>query len=65
MKNRIAEYTRGRRTASSDEAAEAAKEQLEKLSSTAEGLIRRYPTACLGVGLTLGVMVGWYIKRRG
>lgn len=29
-----------------------------------ETWICTYPTACLAIGLTLGVVAGWFVKRR-
>lgn len=63
MKNRLLEHDtngRGEQAASEVESQGA----VGRLLARAEQFIADYPKTTLGVGLALGVTLGWIIKRR-
>ena len=41
-----------------------AREQFSRLMAQAEHYLSSHPKACLGIGLSVGVLLGWLIKRR-
>ena len=69
IQNRVSTYTPARRLPPppAEPAAEwqqAARRQATELTGRLEAFLTENPKACLGIGLALGVFLGWLIKRR-
>lgn len=64
MKNRILDYFSSTATLSEEREPRGEPLDAQRLAALAEQWIAEHPQVALGAALTVGVMIGWLVKRK-